>query len=237
MEYFANPGKKIDVIVNNVLYKRHAIKTHFIEIGEPYLELIKKYVVPIYEDGDLVFSAEKILSLCSSNVIYPEDMKVGKWAVYLSGKVEKTPAGMGLSLPLKMQYAIDTAGLPRILFAAAVGLIGKKVFRKKGWFYVVAGKRVAGIDGFGDAGQDANNLIGIPLPENSQETCDEVFRQFGIPLVITDTNDLSTMTLGASKPVYKSYSKKDLDAMVLDNPYGQGNELTPFILVRRSGRP
>ena len=234
IEFFANPGKIVDITVNGVPYKRHAIKTNFIEIGDSYTALIEKYIVPIYEEGDLVFSASKILSICSSNVINPDDMKVGKCAVYLSGKVEKTPAGYGLSLPLKMQYAIDTAGLPRILFAAAVSVVGKKLFRRKGWFYKIAGKKVTGIDGFGDAGQEANNLIGIPLPDNAREICDEIYSKYGICLIVTDTNDLASSTLAASAPVYKKWTKKDIAEMIQDNPYGQGNENTPFILIRRA---
>lgn len=233
LEFFSNDGKNVEIEVNGVLYKRHAVITRFVEIGDSYTDLVKEYILPIYEQGDIVFSAEKVLSICSSNVIYPEDMNVGKWAIFLSGKVERTPAGMGLSLPLKMQYAIDTVGLPRILFAAGMSVIGKKIFRRKGWFYAIAGRKVTGIDGFGDAGQDENNLIGIPLPDNAKEICDEMYRDFGMLFVVTDTNDFSSMTLGASKPVRKMFKKKDLYEFVKDNPYGQENECTPFIIARK----
>jgi len=234
MEYFANDGKKVDVVVGNVTYLRHAIKTNFAEIGDSYAGMIEKYVVPQFQPGDLLFSASKILSICSKNVINPSTMKVSKLATFLSSKVDRTSAGMGLSLPLKMQYALNTAGVPRIFLAAGIGQIGKKLFHKKGWFYTIAGRKVAGIDGFGDAGQSENNLIGIPLPDNAQQTCDETYAHFGIPLVITDTNDLATVTLAASKIVRQTYSKKDLEDFVRDNPYGQGMQCTPFVLVRKA---
>ena len=35
MEFIANPGKKVDIEVDGKIFMRHAIKSHFVEIGEP----------------------------------------------------------------------------------------------------------------------------------------------------------------------------------------------------------
>ena len=54
MEFVANEGKNVEITVNGTTYMRHAIKTHFVKQGEDYIEIFKKYVSPIYEEGDIV---------------------------------------------------------------------------------------------------------------------------------------------------------------------------------------
>ncbi|MBR5135180.1 MAG: InlB B-repeat-containing protein, partial [Clostridia bacterium] len=40
--------------VNGVRYERYGIKTHFIERGEDYIEVLQRYVSPLYQAGDVV---------------------------------------------------------------------------------------------------------------------------------------------------------------------------------------
>lgn len=235
MDFYANDGKQIDVAVGGASYPRHAIKTHFITPNESYLGLIEKYVLPHFERGDVLFSASKIVSIASGNVIDPDTIKVTRLARWLSSKVDADPVkGSGVGVPLKMQYAIDTVGVPRILLGAAAAVIGKVVFRRKGWFYVVTGPKVVGIDGLGDdyGNPDEFHRQGIPLPDNAQELCDEVLVKLGVPLVITDTNDFGGSLLAASKSLLARTTKKELNEFVRDNPYGQGHQQTPFVVVK-----
>jgi asparagine synthase (glutamine-hydrolysing) len=235
MDLYANDGKQVDITARGVTYQRHAIKTHFVTPNESYLGLIERYARPVFEPGDVLFSASKIVTIASGNVIDPDDVKVGRLATWLSGKVAADPVkGAGVGVPLKMQYAIDTVGTPRILAGAAASVIGKKVFRKDGWFYVVTGPKVVGIDGFGDdyGTNDEFHRYGIPLPENAQKLCDEVLVKLGIPLVITDINDFGGSILGISRSLRAVKGKDELHDMVRDNPFGQGHQQTPFVLVK-----
>ena len=52
MEYYHNPGKALEIEVAGERYLRHGIRTHFVEVGEDYLDLFRRYVVPIYRPGD-----------------------------------------------------------------------------------------------------------------------------------------------------------------------------------------
>ncbi|AYG05016.1 coenzyme F420-0:L-glutamate ligase [Gryllotalpicola protaetiae] len=235
MDFFANDGKQVEVVVGGASYPRHTIKTHFIEPNESYLGLIERYVLPHFERGDVLFSASKIVSIASGNVIDPDSLKVGRLAKWLSSKVDADPVkGAGVGVPLKMQYAIDTVGVPRILLGAAAAVIGKVIFRRKGWFYVVTGPKVVGIDGLGDdyGNPDEFHRQGIPLPDNAQELCDEVLVKLGVPLVITDTNDFGGSLLGASKSLLALKTKAELNEFIRDNPYGQGHQQTPFVIVK-----
>ena len=77
MEFHANEGKNVEIEVKGTTYLRHAIKTRFVKQGEDYLELFREYVLPIYEEGDIVSSSEKIISLCQNRVVKREDIKIG----------------------------------------------------------------------------------------------------------------------------------------------------------------
>lgn len=52
MEYYHNPGKALEIEVAGERYLRHGIRTHFVEVGEDYLDLFRRYVVPVYRPGD-----------------------------------------------------------------------------------------------------------------------------------------------------------------------------------------
>ena len=63
-EFKANEGKQVNIQVGDRTFARHAIATHFVQVGESYMDLIQKYVVPFYQEGDILSSSEKIISLC-----------------------------------------------------------------------------------------------------------------------------------------------------------------------------
>ena len=45
-EFKANEGKQVEIKVGDRTFARHAIPTHFVQVGESYMDLVKKYVVP-----------------------------------------------------------------------------------------------------------------------------------------------------------------------------------------------
>ena len=209
-------------------YARKPIKIHFVTPGEDYVELAKNYVLPEYKEGDILFISEKIISICQNNIIYKKDMKLSFWAKTLSKFVNVTPAGEAVGNPYKMQYAINTAGLPRILFAAFCGAVGK-ILKKKGWFYIVAGNGINGVDGFTGEAFDVYKDMGIPLPKEPDKVCQNIEDGTGIPCVLVDANYIGVEILGRSNNV--SEDNETLKKIIKDNPAGQGAECTPFVLA------
>lgn len=65
MEFIANRGKDIAIQVDGVTYLRHAIRTHFVGIGEDYLKLIERYALPSISRGIFYASVRK-LSPCAN---------------------------------------------------------------------------------------------------------------------------------------------------------------------------
>ena len=149
MEFVANESKKVEIETSTGVYQRHAIQTHFVQIGENYIDLIERYVKPLYEEGDLLSISEKVIALCQKRIVYRKDIHPGFWAKLLCRFVHVTPAGPGAGTPHKMQLIIMICGLPRVLLAAFCSAV-TKLFGKKGVFYKVCGHEVDGIDGLID---------------------------------------------------------------------------------------
>lgn len=130
MEFKANDGKNVEIDVNGVKYLRHAIQTHYVQIGENYIDIIEKYVKPIYQEGDIVSISEKIIGLCQKRVVYKKDMKVTRLAKFLSKFAMKSDAGVGVDNPYKMQFAIDLCGRFKVIYAAIAGEFVKYLAKK-----------------------------------------------------------------------------------------------------------
>lgn len=230
MEFIANEGKKVEIEVNGVTYMRHAIKTHFVKQGESYIDIFEKYVSPIYEEGDIVSSAEKIIALCQNRVVRRDELKIGFWAKLLSKFASHPDTGVGVGETIKMQYAIKKAGLLKVLWASFAGGVCK-LFGRKGVFYEIVGSDVAGLDGFYDHVWSEYRDIGIENPENPSGVCDEIKEKLGISCMIVDANDLGQELLGYSSDI--TLSEEELLALIKDNPTGQGQQTTPLILIRK----
>lgn len=230
MEFYANEGKKVEIEVNGQTYLRHAIKTRFVKQGESYIDVFKEYVLPIYEEGDIISSSEKIIALCQNRIVKREDIKIGFWAKLLSKFASHPDTGVGVGETIKMQYAIDTVGLLKVLWASIASAV-TKLFGRKGVFYEIVGQEVSGLDGFYDHVWQEYGDIGIRLPENPKGVCNEIKKELGISCMIVDANDLGQEVLGYSDDI--TLSEEELKGLIKDNPSGQGKELTPLILIRK----
>ena len=231
MEFKALDGKNVEIDVNGEKYLRHAVKTHYIQLGESYIDVIKKYVSPIYEEGDIISISEKIISLCQKRIVYKKDVKVTKLAKFLSKFAMRSDAGVGVDNPYKMQFAIDLCGRLKVIWAALAGGFCK-IFGKRGVFYEIVGPEVSGLDGFyGNVFEDYANF-GIRIPENSTGVCNEIYEKLGIKAMIVDANDFNVEILGKSDAI--TNSDEELKKMVKDNPAGQVKTLTPIVLVRKA---
>ncbi len=211
-------------------FERLALQTHFVNRGESYIDLVSKYAVPLYEDKDILSISEKIISMCQNNIVEKKDVKLGFWAKFLS-KFAKFDAHGGVGHPYKMQLAINIAGLPRILFACFCAAV-MKLFGKKGVFYDIAGHDINGIDGFIDGSSfEVYSDIALLNPVNPNKVCDEIYEKCGVKSMIVDANDFGVNILGKTKEL-ENYTTDYLASLIADNPAGQSDERTPFILIK-----
>ena len=211
-------------------YARFAIQTHFVEVGEDQADLVRKYVLPLYHPGDVLAFGAKVMAMCTGNVRTKDQEKPGFWARLLSPHASETTAGIGMHDPYKLQLAIDMVGAPKVVFAAIASAITKP-FGKKGVFYNIVGPGVAGIDGFYYRSSfERYHDLALINNTNATELCDDLEQKTGVPVVLMDANDIDQNQLG--KGTNFPLSDDQIQDALKDNPSGQGDELTPLILIR-----
>ncbi|MDD2649275.1 MAG: F420-0--gamma-glutamyl ligase [Eubacteriales bacterium] len=211
-------------------YERYAIQTHFVQKDEDQAELVRRYVMPLYKKGDILSFGAKVMCMCVGSVRTRNEVKPGFWANLLWRFAGINSTGVGMHEPYKLQLVIDICGLPRVLLAVFCAAVTKP-FGVKGVFYKVCGKGVGGIDGFYFRSSfETYKQMALINPSNPKELCDKLSKDVGIPVVLMDANDIEQNELGCSDDMPLTYDQRQ-DAMK-DNPSGQGDELTPLILIR-----
>ncbi len=211
-------------------YSRLAIQTHFVNRGEDQAALVERYVRPLYQPGDMLSFGAKVMAMCVESVRTKDEVKPGFWAKLLWRFAGINTTGVGMHEPHKLQLVIDMVGLPRVLLAAALSAVTKP-FGVKGLFYRICGQGVGGIDGFYFRSSfEVYKNLALINPKNPGALCDALAKKTGIPVVLMDANDLQRDQLGKSKD-FPLTDVQIQDAM-RDNPSGQGDELTPLILIR-----
>ncbi|MCX7881350.1 MAG: asparagine synthase (glutamine-hydrolyzing) [Patescibacteria group bacterium] len=243
-----NQGKKIIIEVNKEKNFRYPIKTNLFEKGDDFAEKIKKHfceaLMELKETKKLgnknvfLVVSEKIVAISQGRSFFLWEIKPGFWAKLLSKFVSKTPFGIGLGSPWTMELAIKEVGLLKIFLATIISAITKP-FGMKGWFYKIAGKEVAAIDGPTEYSLYPSNIsakLGPKEPEKAAEKIDQKIRNSFYQLindvnflgvVIIDANDLGQKVLGNTTGLENSLIEK----IFQDNPMGQSDEQTPLVLV------
>lgn len=215
---------------NGRKYSRFAIQTHFVEVGEDQAALVEKYVRPLYKEGDMLSFGAKVMAMCTKNVKTREEVKPGFWANFLWRFAGINHTGVGMHEPYKLQLVIDMCGLPRVLLAVVCSAVTKP-FGVHGVFYKVCGKGVGGIDGFYFRSSfDRYKELALINPPNPVELCNDLKAKTGIPVVLMDANDIEQNQLGKCDGF--PLTDDEIQDAMQDNPSGQGDELTPFILIR-----
>jgi hypothetical protein len=211
-------------------YSRYAIQTHFVGVGESEADLVRRYVLPLYQHGDVLSFGAKVMCMCRGSVKTRDQVRPGLFARTMWRFAGINTTGVGMHEPYKLQLVVDICGLPRVLLATAAAAVTKP-FGVKGVFYRVCGKGVGGIDGFYTRSSfPVYHSLALINPANGPELCDNLAKETGVPVVLMDANDLQRDQLGKSEGF--PLTDDQIQDALRDNPSGQGDELTPLILIR-----
>lgn len=228
-ELHSNEGKNELIEVDGISYSRLPIKTHVVTDKDDIVEVAMQYAAPHMQEGDMLFISEKCVACSQKRALLLSDIKPRRLAVFLSRHVTKTPHGIGLGIPETMEMALRECGTPRILLAAFCSVIGK-LFRQKGWFYMVAGRKAAAIDGPTPNTLPPYNQCVVLGPADPDQTAAKIAAKLGNPVLIIDLNDLGGNILGTSDP---SIDREWAVRVLQDNPLGQCSEQTPMGILRK----
>lgn len=217
--------------VDGVTYERIPIRTHLVGIGEDLGAVIATYAADLIRPEDSICLSEKFVSICQANVRHIDDVKDSWLARLIVTYVTKNDNGdIGYSHPKKMQVAIDEAGYPRMVLAVIGGGISKYLLRRRGDFYRIAGHRISEIDGFNPDAMAPFDQYAMLPPRDPDRVCEDLAARFGCAAFMIDGNNINVEIIGFSQnlPMTAATARE----VMLDNPMGQNDELTPIFLIR-----
>jgi hypothetical protein len=216
--------------VEGKTYERVALRTRVVKFGDDIDALVREYASPLVQPGDWIALSEKVVSVGQNNVRHISTVKV-RWLARLIVKgVKKYPEDIAWEHPAKMQVAIDMAGYPRMLAALVFGGLTRLV-GIHGVFWRIAG-RVSEIDGFNPRAMYPYTEYAILPPIDPEGLGQGIEDKVGIPTSIIDGNNIDVKIISISRGVPVDARLARL--ILLDNPMGQDEEMTPIILVRKS---
>ncbi|MGO1434297.1 MAG: coenzyme F420-0:L-glutamate ligase [Canibacter sp.] len=227
----ANEGKALESTVDGSTYRRIPIRTHVVMPDDKLAAIVKEYAVDEVQPGDLLFITEKIVAITQGRSMLIADVQPRKLARFLAKFVTRTPYGIGLGMPETMEMALRECGTPRILFAAAVSAFSKKVLRRSGDFYRIAGEKARAIDGPTDGTIEPYDRSVVLGPKNPMQVARDMKRVLGdkADVIIVDINDIGGNILGTT--VDPKLNQLWVDVLS-DNPLGQGRQSTPMGIIR-----
>ncbi|MGQ9866601.1 MAG: F420-0:Gamma-glutamyl ligase [Pseudanabaenaceae cyanobacterium] len=201
------------------------IRTHLLSPLDDVVEVLRHYVLPHAQTGDVVTIGESPLAIMQGRWRHPSDIYPGWLARRLCYYFIRTSS---LATACGLQALIDEVGAWRVAFAFAVGAIAKGLFRIPGVFYRLAGEQARLIDDVTGTIPPYDQFI-VYGPENPQAVCDRILAETGLQAAIVDVNDLKRVFVLAKTP---GVSLELLNEALLDNPAGNAAEQTPIVLIR-----
>jgi hypothetical protein len=201
------------------------ISTPLILPGDNLAETIKKYTAGIAKPGDWVAIAESVVAIAQGRVYPVENIRPGFWAKRLNRFFQFNSS---LASCYSMEMAIREVGLFRIMLGILAGFLGKLVGRS-GDFYRVAGRSVAAIDDCTGTLPPFDKSV-VLAPAHPNQTAENLKQETGLDIAVVDANDLGKVDiLGKSSGI----EENTLIEALLDNPQGNADEQTPFVLIKR----
>lgn len=227
----ANDGKALEVEVDGRRYRRIPLKTRVLMLGDALDPFVAEYTAGALQPGDWLFVTEKIVAISQGRSHPMDEITARPLARTLSRYVTKTSHGIGLGIPETMEFALRECGTPRILFAAAVAAVTKRLGRK-GDFYRIAGPKARGIDGPTQHTIPPYNSHVVLVPEHPDRVARHLRELIAadVEVLIVDINDFGGNILGST--LSKADEKRAV-RILADNPLGQKHESTPLGIIRR----
>jgi hypothetical protein len=202
------------------------IRTHLLTQLDDPIEIIKRYVVPHAQKGDIVTIGETPLALIQGRFRHPTDIKPGWVAKRICYFFMPTSS---LATACGMQTLVDIVGPIRVLIAFFGGSIAK-ILGQPGMFYQFAGQQARLIDDVTGTLPPYDQFI-VLGPENTQQVVEQIQQATGLGAAIVDVNDLKAVKILAATSNVSHYL---LEEALRSNPAGNADEQTPLVLIRPS---
>jgi hypothetical protein len=201
------------------------IKTHLLTHLDDPVEVVKRYVAPHAQSGDIVTIGETPIAIMQDRFLHPSTLKPGWVARRICYYFMPTSS---LATACGMQTLVNIVGPWRVVFAFVVGAIAKKFLKKPGVFYQLAGEQARLIDDVTGTLPPYDQFI-VLGPDRPQQVVNQIEAETGLAAAIVDVNDLRAVKVLAASA---SISPGLLDNALRSNPAGNADEQTPVVLIR-----
>jgi hypothetical protein len=201
------------------------IRTHLLSTLDTPVDVMRRYVTPHAQPGDIVTIGESPLAIMQGRMRHPTDIKPGWLAKRLCYYFLPTSS---LATACGLQSLVDEVGAWRVAFAFIFGSIAKAIFRIPGMFYVLAGGQARLVDDVTGTLPPYDQFV-VLGPVRAQAVVDEILAETGLEAAIVDVNDLKAVSILAATP---GVSDELLNQALLLNPAGNAAEQTPIVLIR-----
>jgi|UPI0003167230 hypothetical protein len=203
------------------------VPTKLITPEDDLLEVIATYAAPHLRKGDVLVIAESALAISQGRIVRPEEVKPGLWARLISQFIHQDGS---LSSPFALQAVMNEEGVLRTVFAFLVGSLSRILFRRRGDFYRLAGRQAALVDDITGTIPPFDKYI-VLGPREPQKAVNGIKKRFGVGAAVIDANDLGRTEILAMTP---DVSEKLLLDVFRNNPAGNADEQTPFVILRKT---
>ena len=203
------------------------VRTRLIRPHDDLVSLVEQAVTGIARPGDVIAVSETAVAIAQGQSVAAEYVRPSRVAYALS---RRAGALATVSQPESLQIVIDRAGMPRVLYAACMHVLGRLAGRR-GAFYEILGEEIAAIDGYtGTMPPFERNIVFAP--QQPDAFAQSVFERTGIDCAVVDANDLEkAKVLGASART----ARRSVELALLSNPHGNGDEQTPIVVLKWRG--
>ena len=206
-------------------FKIIPVPTRILTHKDDIVDAVERYTKGKIGPDDIVSVAESVVAVTQNNIILPEEMNISKLTCFLC---HFFPDCGSLATPQGLQALIEKTGYWQVIGSMILGFLGKIVGRP-GIFYQLAGEQAALIDDITGTmpPYDKHVVYGPKKPNEVVAKIKERVGCFGA--VIVDANDLKRVRI-----VGKTEGLVDAKIVsgLIDNPFGNGSEKTPIVILK-----
>ena len=203
------------------------VRTPLVKAGDDLADIVERAVRGIARPGDVIAVSETAVAIAQGEFVPAEYVRPSRLAYALS---RRAGALATINQPESLQLVIDDVGPWKVVYAAAMHVLGR-LRGKRGVFYEIMGEAITAIDGYTGTLPPYERAI-VLAPRKPDVFAQSVWERTGSGCVVVDANDLEkAKVLGASTAV----SCAVVEAALLDNPHGNGDEQTPVVVLKWRG--
>jgi hypothetical protein len=200
------------------------VRTRLVHMGDDLAGVVADAVRGIATPGDVLAISETAVAIAQGEFVPAEFVRPSRLAYALS---RRAGALATINQPESLQLVIDQVGRGRVVYAAAMHVLGR-LRGKRGVFYEIMGEAITAIDGYTGTLPPYERAI-VFAPREPDTFAQSVYERTGVACVVVDANDLEkAKILGASTGV----NRANVEYALLDNPHGNGDEQTPIVVLK-----